>query len=101
MPCLQILERLSGQFGSKEGEKLTEGQFLKGSTGSLREVEEDEHNLEGQEAAIRNKVLPADVFEANRVNESGKEASCAPEKLKKGDTAGALRKRPKLDKIGC
>jgi hypothetical protein len=79
----------------------TEGKFFKGATVCLGEEEVDEDNFISEPAAVRDEVLPADVLEANRVDEGGEETSQTAEKLEDGDAAGAFSIWPNLDHVGC
>lgn len=67
----------------------------------LGEEEVDEDNFISEPAAVRDEVLPADVLEANGVDEGGKETSQAAEKLEDGDTARAFSVWPNFDHVGC
>lgn len=62
-------------------EELTECQLLKSAVRGLREEEPHKHNLKGQPTAIRDEPLPADVVQANRVDECGEEIGHASKEL--------------------
>jgi hypothetical protein len=63
----------------KKGLDVTESQFLQGAAKGLGKHEPDEDDFEGQPATIRDKPLPADVLEADRIGE-GREEVCAATK---------------------
>ena len=81
--------------------RLTECQFFQGAAEGLREHEVDEYNLVGEEAAIRDEILPTRVFEADRVDECREEIGQAAEKLKERNTVRTLGKGPYFYHIRC
>lgn len=78
-----------------------ERQFFEGTPKRLREHEIHKRDLKGQEAAVRDEVLPADVLETDGVDERVEETGKAAEELEPGNAAGALCVGPKLDEEGC
>ena len=60
---------------------LTERQFLQRSPCSLGEEEPDEANLERKPAAVADQEFPADVLQADGVDEGSEEAGATAEEL--------------------
>jgi len=61
--------------------RLTECQLFQRPSRRLREHEPDKTDFEGEPAAVRDEVLPADVADTDWVDEGCEEAGAAAEKL--------------------
>jgi hypothetical protein len=77
--------------------RLTECCFFQRFPGRLREKEIDKKYFERQKATVRDKVPPADIFKANRINKSGEKLGTAREQLKDRDAMRTLSVRPELN----
>ena len=78
-----------------------ERKLFERATHGLREHEVHKDNLKCEPAAVRDKVLPADVLETDGVDEGGEETGQATKELEDGDTTRALGIGPNFDHVSC
>lgn len=77
--------------------KLTECQLLQGPSCRFREHEPDKADFEGEPAAVRDEVLPADVADTDWIDEGREEAGAAAEKLENCNAAASFGVGEELD----
>jgi len=75
-------------------EELTKGQFLQGTAVSFGEEKVNKDDFEGQEATVRDKIAPADVGQADGVDEGSEEVGKATKELEPGNTTGPRGEGP-------
>lgn len=78
---------------------LTECQLLEGTVRSLGEEEPNKDDFKCQPAAVCDQPLPANVVEANGIDERGEEIGHASKELEQSKSAGSLCVRPYFDHV--
>lgn len=93
---------IAGQVAQKRTEGgLTEGELLERAIRRLGEEEPDDADLEEEEDAVGDVVLPPGVRDPDRVDELVEEAGRAAPPLEDGDTLRARVVWEELDEVCC